>query len=406
MIACGPVEPRRPEPSLDAGLCEAGQVSVCLGRCATVARFTTQRNALCERCSTSGSSCPVSSYSEVDGRFVPVTTTRAVGPVTVSYTEVRQTMNSTGSPVSPCCNPAEICAGPGSGEPARCCRGVGTECTSAAECCSAMVSVLGVRRVVAASCAPTPLSAGRNVCRPPEVCSRTSDCSQLFGRQDCFISGAIGLCGPCGSSGGSCCPTGPQCDAFSQCNSGQCTACGGLNEPCCGGRSCRDGNTCVAGVCRSPCGEPGQQCCPGGACGGLNTCDSATNTCVPCGRLGQQCCATTTGPFCAAGLGCDPRGDHWSCQPCGGANQVCCPGTAGPTCNSPSLACSPSGTRVCEPCGGPNQLCCTSGTPCPGADECGEDRRCGGPCGGQGQRCCVGAVTLCRVGLCEGGTCQ
>ncbi len=383
-------------------------------RCTVSARLTplpepqTRVNGLCERCSTTGSTCPVNANVEVDGRFTVRTRAQSVGVGTISFIQVTQDAASNGMPTSPCCNSGEICAGPGGGRPNRCCTALGSPCTSAAQCCSATLTVGSINVQVSPSCGPTPQSGGTNVCRPPEVCSTTSDCSQLFGRQDCFVSGALGLCAPCGSNGLACCPSGAQCDAFSQCGSGQCTSCGGIGETCCGGTSCRDGNVCNAGTCQRPCGAPGQACCAGGGCTGLNTCNGTTNTCEPCGRQGLQCCATAGGPFCAAGLGCDPRGDFPSCQPCGGAAQVCCASSSGLGCNDASLVCAPSGTRLCEPCGGSNQRCCTSGPQCPRADACGADGRCGGACGTRGQRCCVESANLCiQPGtFCEGGTCR
>lgn len=398
---------------LNASRCRSAPDTTSSYRCTFADRLTplpepaVLRNGLCERCSTSGSACPVNANVEVDGRFTSRVRTVSAGPAIITFTEVTQDASSTGLPTSPCCTTGEICAGPGGGLANRCCTGMGGSCTTAAQCCSARLTLGAINMVVAPNCGPTPLSAGANVCRPPEVCSMTSDCNQLFGRQDCFISGPIGLCGPCGSSGQACCPTGARCDAFSQCGSGQCTACGGQGEACCGGTSCRNGNACIAGTCQVPCGAPGQACCAGGGCTGLNTCDAPTNTCQPCGQMGLRCCATPAGPFCTAGLGCDPRGDAPACRPCGGSNQVCCSTASGLGCNDAALACAPGGTRVCEPCGGPNQLCCTSGPQCPRSGEgCGGDGRCGGACGGQGERCCVGQTSPCNPGFfCEGAVC-
>ncbi len=364
---------------------------------------TTLRNGLCERCANSGSSCPVAPGVEVEGRIAIQTQVVPAGIAEVSFAQAVQTGVSVGVPRSPCCLARDVCAGPNAAT-LRCCTPIGGVCASAAQCCAATLTVARVSTVVAAQCGPTPTSGGASVCRPPAVCGMTSDCSQIFGRQDCFITGPIGVCAPCGSNGSACCPTGPRCDALSQCSGTQCTACGGLNEPCCGGTTCRGGNTCNAGVCRVACGLPGQPCCPGGACTGLNACSPTNNTCAPCGTQGIQCCPTATGPFCAMGLGCDPRGDQITCQPCGGSNQVCCNSGSGFTCNSPSLACNPTGTPVCQPCGRENQLCCTSGAPCSNGNACESDGRCGGPCGGSGERCCLPGFT-CRNGICDGGVC-
>lgn len=133
------------------------------------------------------------------------------------------------------------------------------------------------------------------------ACSANSECQS----GGCLFEGT---CGSCGTTGLTCC-AGFSCQSSSMyCDSSTtCQAKVGTGSPC------TDPNQCLTGGCQAytnvcgPCGTSGESCCAGGNCNAGLYCVNPTSAswiCLACGVRGSWCCAAPA-QACNAGLTCD-----------------------------------------------------------------------------------------------------